>query len=96
MNFSELYRIIDKRKKEMPQNSYVTTLFRGGVSRIAKKVGEEAIEVVVAAKNQSKKRLIEECADLFFHIFALMRSKNITLTDVYEELAKRHSKSKSV
>ena len=62
----ELYKIIKKRIKEMPANSTVATLVKKGEDRVIQKVGEEAIEVIVAAKGTSKKRIIEEMADLYF------------------------------
>ena len=73
----------------MPKDSYVASLFRGSNDRIIQKVGEEAVEVVIASKNSDKKRLIEETADLWFHILVLLASKNISLDKIFEELEKR-------
>jgi phosphoribosyl-ATP pyrophosphohydrolase len=73
----------------MRENSYVTSLFRAGSDRIIQKVGEEATEVVIAAKNSDKKRLIEETSDLWFHMLILLVSKNISLDEIYLELKKR-------
>lgn len=92
MTLEELYKIIEDRKKNMPDGSYVTSLFRDGKDRIVQKIGEEATEVVVAAKNENKERLISEVADLCFHLIILLSKKNITLTDIYNELESRKSK----
>lgn len=89
MNFENLYAIIEKRKKEKKETSYVTGLFLSGEEEILKKIGEEAMEVILAAKGKKKKRIIAEIADLFFHTLVLMSSKEIALNNIYEELEKR-------
>jgi phosphoribosyl-ATP pyrophosphohydrolase len=94
MTLEELYTIIGERKKNMPSDSYVSSLFRDGRDRIIQKVGEEATEVVIAAKNNVKKRQIEEIADLFFHLLILMSKLGINLKDIYIELDKRSRLSK--
>lgn len=91
MTLEELYKIILSRKKEMPEGSYVASLFRDGDDRIIQKVGEEAVEVVIAAKNESRERLISEVADLTFHTLVLLADKNIKLSEILTELEKRHS-----
>src|SRR5258708_29660974 len=91
MTLDELYQIILSRKKEMPENSYVASLFYDGGDRIIQKVGEEAVEVVIAAKNEGKKRIISEVADLFFHLFVLLIARGITVSDILEELERRHN-----
>jgi len=73
----------------MPKDSYVATLFRLGEDRIIQKVGEEATEVVIAAKNKNKQRIISETADLLFHLLVLLSFKNITLTKIEKELESR-------
>jgi len=73
----------------MPKDSYVATLFRLGEDRIIQKVGEEATEVVIAAKNKNKQRIISETADLLFHLLVLLSFKNITLTNIEKELESR-------
>lgn len=73
----------------MPKNSYTASLFQKGKDQIIQKVGEEAVEVVVAAKNESKKEIISEMADLWFHCLVLMASLGITTTDIFQELEKR-------
>lgn len=92
MTFTQLYRIITLRKKSGDASSYVASLFREGKDRIIQKVGEESVEVVIAAKNSDRTRQIEEVCDLFFHILVLMVSLGITLPEVFQELSKRNSK----
>jgi len=88
---SELEEILKKRKIELPENSYTASLFRDGIDRILKKVGEEAGEVIIAAKNDDKKEFVHEVADLLFHLQVLLVEKNITLNEIADELKKRHS-----
>jgi phosphoribosyl-AMP cyclohydrolase / phosphoribosyl-ATP pyrophosphohydrolase len=89
MILEELYNIILSRKKDLPDNSYVTSLFKSGDDRITQKVGEEAIEVVIASKNKSNERLVSETADLMFHTLVLLANRDINLTDVFDELERR-------
>lgn len=92
MTIDEMYQIIEDRKKNMPKNSYVASLFREGNDRIIQKIGEEATEVVIAAKNESKERLISEIADLWFHSLVLLAYSDITINEIMEELKKRNEK----
>lgn len=92
MTLEELYKIIEDRKKNMPEGSYVASLFRDGNDRIVQKVGEEATEVVIAAKNEGKERIIAEVADLMFHTLILLANYDIKLEEVLEELGKRNKK----
>ena len=94
MTLEELYEIIEDRKKKMPENSYVASLFKKGKDRIIQKIGEESTEVMIAAKNESKKRLISEVADLLFHLLVLLSSNEIKLKDVFLELRKRRINSR--
>lgn len=80
-----------KRKQDLPDKSYTADLFRGGVDRILKKVGEEAGEVIIAAKNSDKKELTHEVADLLFHLQVLLVEQGLSLQEIVEELHKRHS-----
>lgn len=89
MTIDELYQIINNRKNLMPQGSYVASLFSQGDDRIIQKVGEEATEVVIAAKNKDKERTLSEVADLWFHLLIMMSSQNITPDEVHDELEKR-------
>ena len=93
MTLEELYKIIEDRKRKMPENSYVTSLFREGADRIIQKVGEESTEVIIAAKNESKERIISEVADLIFHILILLSFKKIKVSDILRELKRRQNES---
>ena len=86
----ELQDFIDKRKEEMPEGSYTTSLFKDGVNRIAQKVGEEALETVIEATNGSKEKLVYEASDMIYHLIVLLTSKGLRIEDVVEELHKRH------
>ena len=90
MILEKLYKIIEDRKKTLPANSYVASLFEKGDDRLVQKVGEEALEVVIAAKNKAGKRIISEIADLWFHLLVLMVAKNISLEEVDRELKMRN------
>jgi phosphoribosyl-ATP pyrophosphohydrolase len=76
----------------MPSNSYTTELFTRGLSQIAKKVGEEAVEVVLSA-SQERQRSIEETADLLYHLLVFLNQREVGLGEVMEELKSRHLKS---
>lgn len=89
MTINNLYKIIQDRKSKMPEGSYISSLFKAGKDRIIQKVGEEATEVIIAAKNEGKKRTISEVADLWFHLFILMAAFSITPGDILDELSKR-------
>jgi phosphoribosyl-ATP pyrophosphohydrolase len=95
MTLEELYTIIESRKKNMPSDSYAASLFRDGEDRIIQKIGEEATEVVIAAKNNSKDRQISEISDLLFHLLILMVQQNLTLPMIYSQLAKRDKISRN-
>ena len=69
---SELQDFIEKRRKEMPEGSYTTSLFKDGINRIAQKVGEEALETVIEAVNGSNERLVYEASDMFYHLIVLL------------------------
>ncbi len=86
----QLYQIILDRKFNPKSGSYTNELFDKGLPRIAQKVGEEGTEVVVATLSQENDRLVEEIADLTYHVLVLMVTKGLTLEDVSKELVKRH------
>ena len=90
MEISELYKIILDRRANPRSGSYTNSLFNSGLPRIAQKVGEEGTEVVVAALSQENDRLIEEIADLTYHLLVLMAAKGVTPAEVAGELEKRH------
>lgn len=88
-----LETIIDQRKDIDPKNSYIASLFAKGKNKIAQKVGEEAVEVVIeAVQNENDEAFLNEAADLFFHFLILLKSKNKSLKDVLSILQKRHHK----
>ena len=74
----------------MDSKSYVASLFRGGINAIAQKVGEEAVEMVIEAKDDDRDRFLNEGADLLFHYLILLRAKGYQLQDVIEILQARH------
>ncbi len=90
MNLSDLYTLIVSRRAAAPPGSYTASLFAAGEDEIVKKVGEEAIEVVLAVKGQGDERVIEELADLYYHSLVLLASRGLTLAQVEAELARRH------
>ncbi|MFC4775694.1 bifunctional phosphoribosyl-AMP cyclohydrolase/phosphoribosyl-ATP diphosphatase HisIE [Paenibacillus sp. GCM10023252] len=87
-----LETVIAERYAERPEGSYTTYLFEKGVDKILKKVGEEASEVIIAAKNQDNDELRSEASDLLFHLMVLMRERGLPLDDVLRELGGRHGK----
>ena len=87
-----LEKLISQRKQEMPEGSYTTYLFDKGVDKILKKVGEEAAEVIIAAKNEDSEELKWESADLLFHLLVLLNQQNVPLQDVLNVLEERHKK----
>jgi phosphoribosyl-ATP pyrophosphohydrolase len=89
MAINELYQTILSRKNNPSEGSYTASLFTQGLPRIAQKVGEEGTEVVVAALAQENDRLVEEIADLTYHVLVLMAAKGIDPQDVANELEKR-------
>lgn len=85
-----LQNFIERRRMEMPEGSYTTTLFQKGINRMAQKVGEEAVETVIEATNGSEDRLVYEGADLLYHLIVLLTSKGLRIEDLARELKKRH------
>ncbi len=85
-----LFDLIEKRKIEMPENSYTTSLFKRGSDRIIQKVGEEAIETVIAAKNRNKKEIVYEVSDLFFHLLVMLSEQGVKLEEIIKSLKQRH------
>ena len=90
MDINDLYQTILDRKTNPKPGSYTNSLFDSGLPRMAQKVGEEGTEVVVAALAQDNARLVEEIADLTYHILVLMAAKGLSPQDVMEELGRRH------
>lgn len=87
----ELEEVIAKRESERPEGAYTTYLFEEGVDKILKKVGEEASEVIIAAKNRDKEELTWESADLLYHWLVLLREQKLPLDAVLKRLADRHA-----
>jgi phosphoribosyl-ATP pyrophosphohydrolase/phosphoribosyl-AMP cyclohydrolase len=87
-----LEEIINLRKKSSDEKSYVRSLFQKGINKIAQKVGEEAVELVIEAKDDNKELFLNEAADLLFHYLILLNSKGHTLNDVINVLQDRHAK----
>ncbi|WP_418670926.1 phosphoribosyl-ATP diphosphatase, partial [Barnesiella intestinihominis] len=85
-----LQDFIERRKQEMPQGSYTTSLFQSGINRMAQKVGEEAVETIIEATNGTDDRLIYEASDLLYHLIVLLTSKGHRIEDLVRELQKRH------
>ena len=90
-----LGNIIAEREREMPEGSYTTYLFKEGVDKILKKVGEEASEVIIAAKNRSHEELKWEAADLIYHLLVLLQEQKLPLKEVLRVLEERHQTPKT-
>jgi len=88
---SELSDFIEKRHREMPEGSYTTSLFKDGLNRMAQKVGEEALELVIEATNGTNERLIYEGSDMLYHLIVLLTSKGLRIEDMAKELMERHN-----
>lgn len=88
----ELEEIISKRIKENDEKSYTASLIKSGLNKVAQKVGEEAVELVIEAKDNNEEKFLGEAADLLFHYLVLLQAKNHRLSDVTEVLKKRHKK----
>lgn len=88
--FRSLEKLIANRKQNPVEKSYTNYLLDQGVDKICKKVGEEASETIIAAKNNDKDELIGEISDLFYHVFVLMNNQGVSLDDVENKLKERH------
>jgi len=86
----KLEEIINERKNNPSENSYTSSLFGKGINKIAQKVGEEAVELVIESKDDDKEKFLGEAADLLFHYLVLLQAKGFTLKDVENILASRH------
>jgi phosphoribosyl-AMP cyclohydrolase / phosphoribosyl-ATP pyrophosphohydrolase len=85
----DLFALIQERREQRPPNSYTTYLFNSGLDKILKKVGEEAAETIIAAKNEGTKELSAEITDLLYHLLVLMAEREVSLRDILTELGKR-------
>ena len=88
---TELQDFINERHENMPEGSYTTSLFKDGLNRMAQKVGEEALELVIEACNGTNERMIYEGSDMLYHLIVLLTSKGMRIEDMAAELAERHN-----
>ena len=88
----DLEKLLISRKKDKPSGSYSTELFENGIDMIAQKVGEEAVETIIASKNQDDSEVVNESADLLYHLIALLVERDIPLDRIVGELMDRSKK----
>lgn len=88
---SKLSELIESRKESRPEGSYTTYLFDSGLDKILKKVGEEAAETIIAAKNASSEELVAEASDLLYHLLVLLVERGVSIGEVAGELRNRHA-----
>ena len=93
---NQLFDIITDRQAHPQPGSYTNQLLDEGLDAILQKVGEEAVEVILAAKGQGRQRLVEEVSDLFYHTLVLLVSQGVSLQDIEAELAGRHTAPKDL
>jgi phosphoribosyl-AMP cyclohydrolase / phosphoribosyl-ATP pyrophosphohydrolase len=86
----QLQDLIDQRKRELPEGSYTTKLFKKGINKIAQKVGEEAVELVIESKDNNDELFLNEAADLMYHYLVLLSAKGYRIEDVVGILKERH------
>jgi len=89
-DLSSLEEIIRDRKANPQNGSYTTTLFEAGINKVAQKVGEEAVELIIESKDANKKLFLNEAADLMYHYLVLLAAKDCSMNDVLEVLRERH------
>ena len=89
-SLEKLENIITDRKNNPTASSYTASLFSKGINKIAQKVGEEAVELVIESKDDNKEKFLSEAADLLYHYLVLLKAKNYKLEDVVSVLAQRH------
>lgn len=87
---SDLQALIHERKEQLPDGSYTTKLFKNGINKIAQKVGEEAVELIIEAKDNDNNLFLNEAADLIYHLLVLLSAKNMDISDVIAILKDRH------
>ena len=86
----DLQDIIENRKKDMSEQSYTAGLFKKGINKIAQKVGEEAVELIIEAKDDNIKLFLDESADLVYHLMVLLTARGARIEDVVQVLKERH------
>jgi phosphoribosyl-AMP cyclohydrolase / phosphoribosyl-ATP pyrophosphohydrolase len=89
---ARLEGVVEQRASQKPEDSYTARLLAKGINKVAQKVGEEGVETALAGVNESEQKLVEESADLLFHLLVLLRARNVTLQDVVRQLETRHRK----
>jgi len=89
-SLEKLEAVIADRKNNPSENSYTSSLFAKGINKVAQKVGEEAVELVIESKDDNKEKFLGEAADLLYHYLVLLQAKNYKLNDVVAVLAERH------
>ena len=87
---NDLQKLITERKNTLPEGSYTTKLFQKGINKIAQKVGEEAVELVIESKDNNDDLFLNEAADLMYHLLVLLTAKGYKLDDVVKVLEERH------
>lgn len=92
-SLSDLERIVAERASASPNQSWTAKLFAAGQAKAAKKLGEEAVETVIAAISQDRKNLTDEAADLLYHLLVVLKIADIPLSDVFAELERRTGQS---
>jgi phosphoribosyl-AMP cyclohydrolase / phosphoribosyl-ATP pyrophosphohydrolase len=85
-----LQDLIEERKKLMPEGSYTTKLFKAGINKIAQKVGEESVELIIESKDNNRALFLNEAADLLYHYMVLLTAKGERIENVVEILKERH------
>jgi phosphoribosyl-ATP pyrophosphohydrolase len=85
----QVFDIVESRKHDAPDGSYTARLYAAGETEILKKIGEEAVEVVVAASREGDERVVYELADLVYHSMVLLAARGLTWSDIEKELARR-------
>jgi phosphoribosyl-ATP pyrophosphohydrolase/phosphoribosyl-AMP cyclohydrolase len=88
----DLERVLTQRKEDLPKGSYSSKLFKKGIDKIAQKLGEEAVETIIASKNKKDSEVIYESADLIYHLMVLLVERNIPVDAVFQELIVRSKK----
>ena len=90
---NELHSVIESRKRVLPEGSYTAYLFKQGLDKILKKLGEESSETIIAAKNEDRDALVRESCDLLYHLLVLLAEREVSLAEVRDELSRRSSVS---
>lgn len=88
----DLEELLKSRKKELPKGSYTSKLFKKGIDKISQKLGEEAVELIIASKNKKQEEIVYESADLVYHLLVLLAEKEIPLDRVIQEMKIRSKK----